>query len=139
MGVEAHRRTAGHDDHGGLDAPSPHFAERLDAFLLRHEHIRDDQVDRAGLQLPEALIAVAGKDDLVAHGLQHGLDRAADEIVIIDNKNARHDPTHSYNTSRDGPKSYRPEPSRPGRDRDTARATLGKGLAVSAFPRSVPV
>jgi hypothetical protein len=30
-------------------------------------------------------------------------------------------------------------PSRPGRDRDTARATLGQGLAVSAFPRSVPV
>ena len=26
-----------------------------------------------------------------------------------------------------------------GRDRDTARATLGQGLAVSAFPRSVPV
>jgi hypothetical protein len=25
------------------------------------------------------------------------------------------------------------------RDRDTARATLGEGLAVSAFPRSVPV
>jgi hypothetical protein len=32
-----------------------------------------------------------------------------------------------------------PVPSRPGRDRDTARATLGQGLAVSAFPRSVPV
>jgi hypothetical protein len=30
-------------------------------------------------------------------------------------------------------------PSRPGRDRDTARPTLGEGLAVSAFPRSVPV
>ena len=29
--------------------------------------------------------------------------------------------------------------SRPGRDRDTARATLGQGLAVSAFPRYVPV
>jgi hypothetical protein len=28
----------------------------------------------------------------------------------------------------------RPLPSRPGRDRGTARATLGKGLAVSAFP-----
>ena len=26
-----------------------------------------------------------------------------------------------------------------GRDRNTARATLGKGLAVSAFPRYVPV
>jgi len=26
-----------------------------------------------------------------------------------------------------------------GRDRDTARATLGQGLAVSAFPRYVPV
>jgi acetamidase/formamidase len=26
-----------------------------------------------------------------------------------------------------------------GRDRDTARATLGHGLAVSAFPRYVPV
>ena len=25
------------------------------------------------------------------------------------------------------------------RDRNTARATLGKGLAVSAFPRYVPV
>jgi len=29
--------------------------------------------------------------------------------------------------------------SRPGRDRDTARATVGQGLAVSAFPRYVPV
>jgi len=27
----------------------------------------------------------------------------------------------------------------PGRDRNTARATLGQGLAVSAFPRYVPV
>jgi len=27
----------------------------------------------------------------------------------------------------------------PGRDRGTARATLGEGLAVSAFPRYVPV
>jgi hypothetical protein len=27
----------------------------------------------------------------------------------------------------------------PGRDRSTARATLGKGLAVSAFPLYVPV
>jgi ATP-dependent Clp protease ATP-binding subunit ClpX len=27
----------------------------------------------------------------------------------------------------------------PGRDRDTARATVGQGLAVSAFPRYVPV
>ena len=27
----------------------------------------------------------------------------------------------------------------PGRDRDTARATLSQGLAVSAFPRYVPV
>ena len=27
----------------------------------------------------------------------------------------------------------------PGRDRDTARVTLGQGLAVSAFPRCVPV
>ena len=27
----------------------------------------------------------------------------------------------------------------PGRDRGTARATLGKGLAVSAFPLYVPV
>ena len=26
-----------------------------------------------------------------------------------------------------------------GRDRDTARPTLGQGLAVSAFPRYVPV
>jgi hypothetical protein len=26
-----------------------------------------------------------------------------------------------------------------GRDRDTARAALGQGLAVSAFPRYVPV
>ena len=26
-----------------------------------------------------------------------------------------------------------------GRDRDTARATVGQGLAVSAFPRYVPV
>ena len=26
-----------------------------------------------------------------------------------------------------------------GRDRNTARATLGEGLAVSAFPRYVPV
>src|SRR5262249_27986622 len=29
--------------------------------------------------------------------------------------------------------------ARPGRDRGTARATLGKGLAVSAFPLYVPV
>src|SRR5215469_9110414 len=30
-------------------------------------------------------------------------------------------------------------PASVGRDRGTARATLGKGLAVSAFPLSVPV
>jgi hypothetical protein len=32
-----------------------------------------------------------------------------------------------------------PSPRPAGRDRDTARATLGHGLAVSAFPRYVPV
>ena len=33
----------------------------------------------------------------------------------------------------------RPSSSTSGRDRNAARAALGKGLAVSAFPRYVPV
>jgi hypothetical protein len=47
--------------------------------------------------------------------------------------------TQKYNARMLSPKQFLLEVMWAGRDRDTARATLGQGLAVSAFPRYVPV
>ena len=65
------------------------LAADLDAVLARHHHVEQDEIGRLRARGDQRLIAVSGRDDLVALPRQAGLEDLEIGRVVVDHQNAR--------------------------------------------------
>src|SRR5262249_54732351 len=66
------------------------IADRLDAFLLRHDDVGDDEIRLLAAENEEAAPSVFGADYLVALAFEDLHDGVADDHVVVDDEDFLH-------------------------------------------------
>src|SRR5258708_5005078 len=84
------RADIGHGDDAGRGIEFENVAYRLDAFLVRHDDVRDHEIGPAFAVQFEAGVSVGGLDDQVPGGLQDVPHDLPDLILVVDHQNCVH-------------------------------------------------
>src|SRR5882724_2819759 len=82
--------SAGHADDRQAGGDAADGADGLEAVLVRHEDVADDEIERHFREFAQALVAVAGRDDLEAGIGERLLDELAEQLIVVDHENAGH-------------------------------------------------